>query len=176
MSTTTPKPVVTRDVEASRWRIDPTRSAVEFRVPTLWGLATVKGHFDRYDGTLALRREPAIELTIDASSLDTGNKFRDKHLRSSDFFDAERHPQVRFVSDSAKLDGERLKVTGRLYAAGDSMPLDLEATLRKAGDELEVEARTHADHRRLGMSRGLLGMIRSAGELIVHGRLVRDPE
>ena len=54
------------------------------------------------------------------------------------------------------------------------MPLNLDARLRRAGDELEVEARTSADHRELGMSHGLLGMIRTPSELIVHGRLVRD--
>jgi polyisoprenoid-binding protein YceI len=177
MSTSTLQPTTaTRNVETSRWRIDPARSSVEFRVPTFWGLMTVEGGFDRYDGTLDLAHEPAIELTIDADSLDTGNEKRDKHLRSSDFFDVENHPQVRFVSDSAVADGERLKVSGRLSAAGRSTPLELEASLREDGDELEVDARTHTDHRRLGMSGGLFGMIRSPAELVVHGRLVRVPD
>ena len=181
MSTTTARPIVTPHaatphVETSRWRIDPERSSVEFRARTFWGLMTVKGRFERYDGTLDLRDGPAIELTIDADSLDTGNERRDKHLRSSDFFDVENHPQVRFVSDSAKVDGERLNVSGRLYAAGESTPLELDATVREVGDELELEARTHTDHRRLGMSGGMLGMIRAPSELIVHGRLIRDPD
>ena len=176
MSTTTPQPTGVHSIEKTRWRIDPTRSRIEFRTPTFWGLITVKGRFERYDGTLDLRHEPAVELTIDASSLDTNNHKRDKHLRSADFFDVENHPQVRFVSDSATLDGERLTVSGRLYAAGKSMPLNLDATLRRAGDELEVEARTSADHRKIGMSHSPLGMIRTPSELIVHGRLVRDAD
>ena len=176
MSTTAVQPADTPNAETSRWRIDPARSSVEFRSPTFWGLMTVKGRFERYDGTLDLRREPAIELTIDAPSLNTGNAARDKHLRSSDFFDVENHPQVRFVSESAELDGERLRVSGRLYAAGTSTPLELDAALRQDGEELDVDARTYTDHRRLGMSSGMLGMIRSASELIVHRRLVRDPE
>jgi polyisoprenoid-binding protein YceI len=176
MSTTTPQPTGVHNTEKTRWRINPTRSRIEFRTPTFWGLITVKGRFEHYDGTLDLRHEPAVELTIDASSLETGNNKRDKHLRSADFFDVDNHPQVRFVSDSATLDGERLTVSGRLYAAGKSMPLNLDANLRRAGDELEVEARTSADHRELGMSDGLLGMIRAPSELIVHGRLVRDAD
>ena len=123
MSTTTPQPTGVHSIENTRWRIDPTRSRIEFRTPTFWGLITVKGRFERYDGTLDLRHEPAVELTIDASSLDTNNHKRDKHLRSADFFDVDNHPQVRFVSDSATLDGERLTVSGRLYAAGTSTPL-----------------------------------------------------
>ena len=65
-----------------------------------------------------MRSEPAVELTIEADSLDTKQRRRDKHLRSADFFDVEHHPEVRFVSDSAALDGERLKVHGQLHAAG----------------------------------------------------------
>ena len=159
-------------IERTRWRIDPARSSVEFRARTFWGLKTVKGHFERYDGSLDLQGTPAVDLTIDAASLDTANRLRDKHLRSADFFDVENHPHVRFLSDSATLEGDRLKVRGRLYAAGASMPLDLEATVRSVGDELELEAGTHADHHELGMTESTLGMIRTPSDLVVHARLV----
>ena len=174
--TTPPATTAPRDtlgVERTGWRIDPTRSRIEFRTPTFWGLMTVKGRFERYDGTLDLRQEPAIDLTIDAASLSTDNRMRDKHLRSSDFFDVEKHPHVRFVSDSATLEGKRLTVRGRLYAAGTSIPLDVDARLRAVDGELEVVATAHADHVELGMSHGMLGMIRTPSELIVRGRLVR---
>jgi polyisoprenoid-binding protein YceI len=161
-------------IEKTRWRIDPARSSIEFRTPTFWGLVTVKGRFERYDGTLDLRREPAIDLKIAADSLDTKNKMRDKHLRAVDFFDVKQHPTVRFVSDVAKLEGERLIVRGQLHAGGDSMPIDLEARLRRVGDELEVDTTTYVDQRELGMAHSPLGMIRAPTELIVHGRLVRD--
>ena len=162
-----------RNVSQGRWRIDPASSRVEFRTPTLWGLATVKGRFDSYEGTLDLENDRGIELTIDAASINTNLALRDRHMRSADFFDVANHPQVSFVSDSATLDGERLKVRGRLHAAGESIPLELDARLRCVGDELEVDVTTCEDHRRLGMSHGLLGMIRTPSELIVHGRLVR---
>jgi polyisoprenoid-binding protein YceI len=170
---TTTQPTEAVDIEKTRWRIDPARSSVEFHTPTFWGLMTVNGRFERYDGTLDLREDPAIELTIEASSLNTKNNMRDKHLRSGDFFDVENHPQVRFVSDSARLDGERLTVSGRLHAAGESTPLDVDARLRRVDGELEVDATAYADHLELGMSHGMLGMIRTPSELIVRGRLVR---
>ena len=176
MSTTTPHPTGVHSIEKTRWRIDPTRSRIEFRTSTFWGLITVKGRFEHYDGTLDLRHEPAVELTIDASSLDTNNDKRDNHLRSADFFDVENHPQIRFVSDSVTLDGERLTVSGRLYAAGKSTPLDVDARLRRVYGELEVDAVAYADHLELGMSHGILGMIRTPSELTVHGRLVRNPD
>jgi len=124
----------------------------------------------------ALSRTPAVQLTIDAASLDTNNRLRDKHLRAADFFDVENHPHVRFLSDSATLEGERLQVRGRLYAAGESMPIDLEATVRRVGDELEVDAGTDADQPELGMSTSTLGMIKTPSHLVVHGRLVRDAD
>lgn len=170
---TQPKPSTTQSLADGRWRIDPARSRIEFHTPTLWGLATVKGRFERSEGTLDLRRSPAIELTIDAGSVNTKLGFRDKHLRSAAFFDVANHPEVTFVSDSATLEGDALKVRGRLSARGKSIPLEFDASVRRIGDGFELEARTPAEHRRLGMSHGLLGMIPPTTELIVRARLVR---
>ena len=174
MSTSAPNTTDKPAVESKRWRLDPTRSHIEFHTPTFWGLMTVKGRFERYHGTLDLQQQPAIELTIEAASLNTNNNIRDKHLRSGDFFDVENHAQVRFVSDSARLNGEQLTVSGRLYAAGTSLPLEVDARLRAVDSELEVDAIAYADHLTLGMSRGALGMIRTPSQLIVRGRLVPD--
>ena len=173
MSTQTPDSLAA-PVERTRWRIDPNRSDVEFHSRYLWGLAPVKGRFARYEGTMNLSAQPAIEMTIDADSLDTKNAIRDKHLRSALFFDVEHHPQVRFVSDSVTLDGERLKVHGRLSAAGHSIPLDAEGTLRFTDGAAEVEVTALADHRQLGMTLNPLGMVSSPNKLIVHGQLAPE--
>lgn len=162
-------------IEQARWRIDPSRSRVLFRTPTFWGRKVVEGRFEHYHGTLDLRRQPAIELTIDARSLDTGNSLRDRHLRSEHFFDVENHPEVRFVADTTTLAGNRLAVQGELSAAGRSLPMDLDATVTRAGDDaLELDVRTRADHGRLGMTHSPLGMIRTPSRLIVQARLVAD--
>src|SRR5258707_144385 len=114
MSTAPPPPdTPLAELVSGAWRLDPARSSVEFQVPHFWGLITVKGRFERYDGTLDLQSQPAVELTINADSLDTGNRKRDQHLRSADFFDAENHPRVRFVSETAVLNGDTLKISGR---------------------------------------------------------------
>lgn len=174
MSVSTRQPLGSSDIQQTRWRLDPERSTVGFDTRTFWGLVTVHGRFQRFDGTLDLRDDPAIELIIDAGSVDTRNKLRDRHLRSADFFDVVDHPQARFTSDSATIVGEQLKVRGHLDAAGKSMPLELDATLRRVGDELELRASTDADHQRLGMTHSTLGMIRTPSRLTVSGRLVRD--
>jgi polyisoprenoid-binding protein YceI len=86
-----------------RWVVDPARSTIEFRVGNWWGLTTVVGHFSRFDGSYTVGPGGrAIELIVEAESLETGNRRRNKHLRSSDFFDVESHPHVRFTADDAR--------------------------------------------------------------------------
>jgi polyisoprenoid-binding protein YceI len=155
-----------------RWELDPRRSSVEFRVGHFWGLGTVKGHFGDYEGRLDLSADPAIELTIDAANVQTGNPKRDQHLRSADFFDAENHPSVQFVSDSVALRGDTLSVRGHLFARDQSIPLELDAQVRRVNGELEIEAAASAPHRELGMTWNPLGMIPPRSELHVTGYLV----
>jgi polyisoprenoid-binding protein YceI len=170
---TTSTPAAAADIAHVAWRLDSGRSSVEFHVRHFYGLMTVKGEFAEYDGTLELGAAPAVELTLQAASLDTKLAKRDEHLRSEDFFDVERHPQVRFISDSATLEGETLRVRGQLHAAGRQIPLEVDATVREIDGELEIEAVTETDHRELGMTWSPLGILRAPSKLIVRGRLVR---
>jgi polyisoprenoid-binding protein YceI len=104
-------------VAETRWRLDPSASNAEFRVPHLWGLVTVKGHFERLEGQLDVdeNQQRGMKLTIDAASLQTGNRKRDKHLRSGDLFDAQNHPELQFRSTRVTDAGD-----GRLRVEGDS--------------------------------------------------------
>ena len=158
---------------AGRWQLDPDRSRVEFRAGHFWGLATVKGRFERYEGRLDLSAQPAIELTIEAASVETGNRKRDEHLRSADFFDAENQPRVRFVSDSVVPQADVLKVRGRLFALEGVAPLETRRAESAGVDgEVEIEAATTASHRELGMTWSPLRMIPARSELLVTGHLV----
>jgi polyisoprenoid-binding protein YceI len=159
-----------------RWAVDPRRSTVEFRVPTFWGLSTVVGHFDHFEGSYGRDDDdvPAIDLAIDAESLDTGNETRDRHLRSERFFDIVEHPQVRFSSTLISQRDGTLAMNGHLEAAGGRVPVALEATVRKEGEELEIEATTTVDQRELGMTFSPLGMIRTPTTLHVKARLTPD--
>jgi polyisoprenoid-binding protein YceI len=159
------------DTLAGRWQLDPQRSSVAFRTGHFWGLIKVKGHFDDFEGRLDLSADPAIELTIDAASVQTGNRKRDTHLRSADFFDAENHGTVRFVSYSAVLQGDVLKVRGRLFARDQSIPLELDAKVRVLDGELAIAASISAPHRELGMTWSPLGMISARSELVLTGHL-----
>ena len=175
MSTTdlTTTPGASARITDGAWQLDPTRSSVEFHVRHFYGLLIVKGEFADYDSRLNLVSTPAVELALQAASLYTKQAKRDEHLRSKDFFDVENHPQVRFISESAEPDGDTLRVQGQLEAAGRSIPLVFDATVREVDGELEIEAVTAADHRELGMTWSSLGIMRAPSKLIVRGRLVR---
>ena len=103
------------------WTIDKSHSAAEFKVRHL--MANVGGRFNDFDAVIHLDRTKAsnssVEFTIQATSIDTGNKNRDEHLRSPDFFDVAKFPTITFKSTSIK---ERSKdlydVTGDLTMHG----------------------------------------------------------
>jgi polyisoprenoid-binding protein YceI len=156
-----------------RWTVDPNHSTVEFEVAHMWGLSAVTGSFRRFDGWYAVRPgNSALELEIDPASVDTGNARRDKHLRSNDFFGAEEHPRIRFASTTILDEGSgTLHVTGVLDVAGLRVPLELDASIRWIGDELEIETTASVDQRDFGMSSGPLWSIRPPTKLHVTARL-----
>lgn len=164
---------LTPDLAGSVWRIDPARSRVEFQVRHFWGLMTVRGRFTRFDGALDVNGDPSITMRIEAASVDTGNAKRDEHLRSADFFDAEAHPYVTFVSDEVRFAGDRLEVTGVLGAAGHGLRLEFGAGLGADADDLLIEVTTTADQRELGMTWSPMGIMKTPTTMVIHARLVR---
>jgi polyisoprenoid-binding protein YceI len=160
-----------------RWRLDPAASSAEFQVPHFWGLVTVKGHFERLDGWLEIdeSEQRRITLTLDAASLHTRSRKRDKHLRSAAFFDTQNHPEVRFRSTSVSDAGEdRLRVEGELEVAGERVPLGLDPTIQQTDHQLDIEVVTTVDQRLLGMTWSPLGMTRAPTTLTVHAHLRRE--
>jgi polyisoprenoid-binding protein YceI len=158
--------------ENTRWELDAAESTAEFRARTYWGLVGVRGHFGRLDG--AVEPDGRLELVIDAASLETGNPMRDRHLRSGDFFDVERHPEVRFSSAGIEeaADGSA-RVSGRLEAAGEAVQLELAPSVRPVGDGvLELDAETTIDQRQLGMTYRRFG-VRVPATISVHAVLRR---
>jgi polyisoprenoid-binding protein YceI len=166
-----------RQITSERWAVDPERSTVEFEVKHFWGLHTVRGRFGRFGGSYTVGPAgPQIELTVDAASVDTGNGARDRHLRARDFFHVGEHPQVRFSSTRVLGRGTgHVHVSGTVSAAGASVPVAFDASVRLIGGELEVEATTAVDPRAFGMTRGPLWNIRRPVELHVKARALPAP-
>src|SRR5712671_2364366 len=92
-------------MSTERWEIDSSHSSVHFSVRHLV-IAKVRGLFARWSGTVQVPdgdfSKATLTLTIDASSIDTGVADRDAHLKSPDFLDVERYPELRFVGKRVK--------------------------------------------------------------------------
>jgi polyisoprenoid-binding protein YceI len=126
-------------------------------------IAKVRGQFSRWTGRITAPgtdfRRARLEVVIDAASLDTGVADRDAHLRSADFFDVERHPEITFTStDVARTASDRLRLTGDLTMKGVTreVVLDVEE-LGTAKDPWGIEraafsATTAVDRRAFGLT------------------------
>ncbi len=100
------------------WNLDTVHSGINFSVRHMV-VSKVRGRFAKFSGKLDLDEgdltRSQIEATIDAGSIDTGTAQRDAHLKSADFLDAERFPEIRFRSSRIdKLADDRYRLTGNL--------------------------------------------------------------
>lgn len=104
------------------WQIDATHSQVTFSVRHMM-VSTVKGHFDVLRGQLHIDEEHPenswVEAEADAASINTRDERRDGHLRSADFFDAEKYPLITFKSTKVESRGDdEYRITGDLTMHG----------------------------------------------------------
>lgn len=102
----------------TKWSVDPMHSSVNFSVKHM-GIAFVKGNFGKFDGTITASKadltDAKISFSVDVKSVNTGVEMRDNHLRTDDFFNAEKYPAMTFESTSfKKLTGNNYALTGKL--------------------------------------------------------------
>ena len=124
------------------WSVDPAHSAIEFRVKYMV-LQTVKGRFRDFDGAIVGGAKPTVYGSIRVASLDTLHTERDAHLRSRDFFDVERYPEITFEANTFRFNGDngRFALPGELTIKGVTRPLTLDGEFRGAGFDLEGSER-----------------------------------
>src|SRR5687767_10409255 len=118
-------------VPTGTWAVDPSHSRVEFQVKHL-GIATVRGHFARFGGTLEVAEDGSTKGygTVDTTSVNTNDEKRDEHLRSGDFFDVERYPEINYVSREITPTGDdEFEITGDLTLNGVTRELKLHAEI-----------------------------------------------
>ncbi|WP_027881535.1 YceI family protein [Meiothermus rufus] len=115
-----------------KWNLDSSHTSVAFVVKHM-GLFNARGQFKKISGTLEADAQGVpsrIEAVIDAASIETGEAQRDAHLRSSDFLEVEKYPEIRFVSTQIEpLGGNRYRIQGDLTIRGVTKPVVLEAEL-----------------------------------------------
>jgi polyisoprenoid-binding protein YceI len=116
---------------ADAYKVDPNHSEVSFQIRHL--VTQVRGKFDKFEGTIQL--DPAkpetssVVFKVEPSSIDTGVADRDKHLRSADFFDVDKFPEISFTSKSIKATGkDQYNVTGTFTMHGVTKEITLPVT------------------------------------------------
>ncbi len=121
----------TQEKSTQIFTIDPVHTNVGFNVRHLM-IAKVRGHFKSVSGTIAIAAgsdlPEAVDVTIDASSVDTREPQRDDHLRSPDFLDVATYPTLRFHSTSISGSPDAFEIHGDLTIHGTTRPAVLQAT------------------------------------------------
>lgn len=115
---------------AGTWDIDPAHTDVGFVVRHMV-VSKVRGRFDEVKGEIVTAENPlesSVDITIDLSSISTNNKQRDDHVRSADFFEVEKHPEMTYQASGARRDGDNFVLDGELTLKGvtRTVPLTFE--------------------------------------------------
>ena len=125
---------------AANYEIDSSHSSAQFAIKHVM-VSTVRGEFQKVCGTVVLDEKnlkaSKIEATIDASTINTREPKRDAHLKSADFFDVAKFPNITFASTSVKAAGkDKFKVAGNLTMHGVTKPvvLDVESPSTEVKD------------------------------------------
>ena len=114
----------------TKWALDPTHSELQFKVKHLM-ITTVTGSLKSFSAELTSEGDEFADADIsfkgDIASLDTGNTDRDNHLKSADFFDAEKFAHIEFKSTAVEKDGDDYAVVGDLTIKGVTKQVKLTA-------------------------------------------------
>jgi polyisoprenoid-binding protein YceI len=117
-------------LSSGSWSVEPAHSAVEFRVKHMV-IRTVTGRFREFEGTIVAGGEPSVSGSIGVASLETLHQELDAHLRSPDFFDAERYPEINFHAGGMQWNGDdrQFALSGELTIKGVTRPITLDGEL-----------------------------------------------
>src|SRR6201995_251843 len=127
--------------QTSTWKIDPAHSEADFGVQHM-GISKVHGRFGNINGTVSLDdkdiTKSSVNATIDTTTVDTGVAQRDGHLKSPDFFEVAKYPQMTFGSTKVTNDGGKLQLVGDLTIHGvtKSVTLDGEGPSKEQADPM----------------------------------------
>jgi polyisoprenoid-binding protein YceI len=115
----------TTAVPTGTWNLDPVHSTIGFAVEHS-GVMTFRGDFADYAASL---EDGRLEGTAQVASVRVDDPNLTGHLQSPDFFDAERNPELRFVSRAIERDGDRVSISGDLTLRGETQPVELSGAI-----------------------------------------------
>jgi polyisoprenoid-binding protein YceI len=142
---------------AGSWVLDAARSAVGLRSKSMWGMAPVTG-----------------TVTVAAASIDTKNKKRDVHLRSADFFDSDKYPEIVFTLTAIAPSDPGVTVSGQLTVRDQTRPVSFDAAVSAAGaGEVALDAEVPFNRADFGLTWNQLGMASMHSTLAIHAVFTR---
>jgi polyisoprenoid-binding protein YceI len=147
---------------AAEYKIDPAHTNVTFTAPHMM-ISKVKGRFDKIDGSFNFdektQKLDGLMVTIKSDSVNTNEKDRDKHLRSPDFFDVDKYPEIKFKSTNVKYEGNKPeKVEGDLTIHGVTKKVTLDVDYRGSTKDpmgnqvVAFEAETKVNRKDFGLN------------------------
>lgn len=155
--------LLTQPDTAGVWNLIPARSAIRFTNKTFWGLVNVKGSFSEFSGDAQVTGKGAVfgRIDIRAASLKTGIGKRDEHLRSADFLDVEKFPEISVAVTAATPSGpDRADLRADLTVRGTTLPIELPTTVRVLDDgAIRLSGHTTVDRSAFGVSGNMIGMV-----------------
>jgi polyisoprenoid-binding protein YceI len=149
----------------TQWKLDPTHTLVEFSAKHLM-ITTVKGRIADVEGAIYIDEnnpsKSTVEATLNAQSIDTRTDQRDNHLRSADFLDVEKYPQIKFRSTRVEGGREEFKLTGDLTIRDVTRPITLDVKFEGqqkdpwGGERIGFSATGKFDRREFGLTWNVL--------------------
>ena len=114
---------------ADTYQLDPNHTYPSFEADHFGGISVWRGKFKKSSGTVTLDRAAktgTVDVTIDTTSIDTGNDKLDKHLQTPEFFDAAKYPTATYKGTQIRFDGDKpVEVIGTLTMHGITKPVNL---------------------------------------------------
>jgi len=161
---------------AGEWSLDPTRSAVSLHSRSIGGLVRVNGVFREVggEGSVSPAGEVSGTITVAAASVDTRNARRDTHLRSADFFDSDKYPDITFILSGIRPAGHGIAVTGTLTVRDCTRPLAFDGTAAVQGNaEAWLDAEVGINRADFGLTWNRLGLVSMDNTITVHAVFIR---
>src|SRR6185437_6021945 len=165
---------------AGVWTLDRDRSSVGFKIKNFWGLLNVKGRFTDVNADGQITGKGAIfgRLDIQVASLRTGIGKRDQHLRSADFFEADRYPEISVevtgIEPGAD-DAANLQATFTIKGVTAPVPLPVQVSAL-GGGAVRVTATTQIDRYQFDIGWNQLGMVAKTATVTAEAYFVRAPQ
>jgi hypothetical protein len=161
-------------VAQTKWTVDKVHSNVKFSVSHMV-VSEVEGSFKGFDGTIVVSKDnlsdAVINFSTDVASVSTDNVNRDNHLKSDDFFNAEKFPKMTFVSKSMTLvGGNKYKLTGDLTMRDVTKTVDFDVTYggkiqtNDGGYKAGFKARATIDRTNFGVN--FTGTLKAGGLMV----------